>query len=127
IPGPYGLKSTGGAAISFNTEESSHILAIALDYQDKALSCEAASLKMALAAHGVSVSEDAIMDYVGYDPTPRGEDSWGDPDAAFVGSIIGRQNTTGYGVHWGPIARAANHWRSAKAFTGWSLSDVAQE
>src|SRR5207253_2628695 len=39
IPGPYGLKSTGGAAISFNTEESSHILAIALDYQDKALSC----------------------------------------------------------------------------------------
>lgn len=110
---------------SFTTEESVTMLNIALDYQDKALSCEVASLKMALAYKGISVSENELMSHVGYDPTTRSGGVWGDPDQAFVGDINGSQNTTGYGVHWAPIARAASHYRKAEAFSNWSIQDVA--
>lgn len=111
---------------SFTTEVSRKILSIGLDYQDKALSCEAAALKMALAGKGVRVSEDDIMQIVGYDPTSHRSDVWGDPDKAFVGSITGRQNSSGYGVHWDPIARAAQKWRKADAFQGWTVQQLAQ-
>ena len=46
---------------------------------------------------------------------------------AYVGNIDGRQNSTGYGVHWDPIARAASNWRQAKAFSGWTVSQLAWE
>jgi uncharacterized protein YvpB len=80
---------------------------------------------MALAYKGVSVSELSLMNLVGYDPTPHVGNIWGDPYNAFVGSLSGRQNTTGYGVYWDPIARAAQNYRSAQAFTGWSASQLA--
>lgn len=104
-----------------------HILSIALDYQDQALSCEAAALKMALAGKGVRVSEKQIMDIVGYDATPHRGEVWGDPNVAFVGSIAGHQNTTGYGVHWDPIAKAARTWRSARAITNGTTKQLAAE
>lgn len=112
---------------SFTTAQPQVRLAIAIDLQDRALSCEAAALKMALAGKGVFVSESAIMDKVGYDPTPHSGDTWGDPYQAFVGSIDGRQNTTGYGVYWDPIARAGDAWRPSEAFTGWTTAQVAAE
>lgn len=122
-----GLDSAQVFSSQFRTQESSVLLSIGLDYQDKPLSCEAASLKMALAYKGVRVSETDIMNLIGYDGTVRQGAVWGDPDVAFVGDINGKQNTTGYGVHWAPIARAAGAWRQAKAFSGWSASDVAKE
>lgn len=67
------------------------------------------------------------MSIIGYDPTIHNGNVWGDPNIAFVGDINGRQNTTGYGVHWDPIAKAAGNWRSAKAFSGGSASGLAQE
>jgi uncharacterized protein YvpB len=82
---------------------------------------------MALGYKGVRVSEETLMSFVGYDPTPRGDNTWGDPDSAFVGSLDGHQNTTGYGVNWDPIARAAKQYRPAYAFRGWSASDVAMQ
>ncbi|HSI20285.1 MAG TPA: Ig-like domain-containing protein [Verrucomicrobiae bacterium] len=120
----HGLVSVTTVESSFATEESVTLLNISFDRQDSPLSCEVASLKMALAYKGISVSESALMDGVGFDTTAERGDTWGDPDQGFVGSITGRQNTTGYGVHWAPIARAARNYRSAQSFSGWSLSDA---
>lgn len=118
------LGSTVGGGGALSVVRKQKILSIALDYQDQALSCEAAALKMALAGQGVKTTERRIMAVVGYDPTPHRGRVWGDPDVAFVGNIAGRQNTTGYGVHWKPIKRAASKWRTARAFTGGSVSTL---
>ena len=122
-----GLKLASNYSFSFSTVQSQVLLNIATDHQDKALSCEIASLKMALAGKGVSVSEDEITNIIGFDPTIRSGNVWGDPYTAFVGDINGHQNTTGYGVYWDPIAKAANHWRSATAFSGWTPAQLASE
>lgn len=104
------------------------VLAIANDRQDKPLSCEVAALKMALNYKGAGVSEDELLAALGVaDPTARDGNLWGDPNAAFVGDVLGHQNSTGYGVHWGPIARIARQYASAEAFSGWSPSDLARE
>jgi uncharacterized protein YvpB len=112
--------------------EGDILLPVPFDAQDHALSCEAAALKMALAYRGVAVTEDDIMDLIGYDPTPRTKDAngtvhWGDPNTAFVGSIDGRMMSTGYGVHWKPVARAANEWRLAQVIQGWTATEAAQQ
>lgn len=99
-------------------------LSVAQDYQDAPLSCEAAALKMALAAKGVKVSESDIMKIVGYDSTPHQGGVWGNPHNAFVGNIAGKQDTTGYGVYWEPIARAAQHWRTARTLTNGTVTDL---
>ncbi len=123
----HGLDSSQNFESRFETEITSTILDVSQDYQDKPLSCEAASLKMALRYKGVDVSENDIMNIIGYDPTLHSGNTWGNPYNAFVGDINGRQNTTGYGVYWDPIAKAANQWRSAKAFSGWTAQDLARE
>lgn len=125
IKSVFGLDSNQSFSASFSTVTSVITLNVKLDYQDKPLSCEAAALKMALSYRGVSVSEDDIMNIVGYDPTVHNGNVWGDPYTAFVGNIYGKQDTTGYGVYWDPIARAANNWRSSQAFSGWSASTLA--
>ncbi len=122
-----GLPSDTEKTITFQTLDETTVLSIAIDYQDRPLSCEAAALKMALAGHGVSVSEDAIMARVPVDAAHRQGDIWGDPYVEFVGDINGRQNTTGYGVYWGPIALAASAWRPAEAFTDWSVPKLTAE
>ena len=111
----------------FSTVVPTTILNVSVDYQDKPLSSEAAALKMAFAAKGLHVTEDMIMDQVGYDQTPHLGSIWGDPNQAFVGNIYGRQLSTGYGVHWQPIARAASHWRSATPFSAWTAAELAGE
>lgn len=123
----YGLALKNDYLLRFTSEQTRKILAVPLDYQDRPLSCEAAALKMALNYRGVSVSESDIMAVVGYDPTIKSGNIWGDPDRAFVGNIDGSQNSTGYGVHWEPIARAAKTWRNALAFSGWSATELAWE
>ncbi|MFH1894807.1 MAG: C39 family peptidase [Patescibacteria group bacterium] len=97
------------------------------NWQKYRLSCEAASLKMALSAKGINVSEDEIMEKIGYDPTPHENNIWGDPDSAYVGDIDGKICDTGYGVHWQPLAKAANNWREAEAFSGWDLKKLINE
>ena len=123
----HGLTSTSSFDYSFSTKSSETTLNVPMDYQDKPLSCEAASLKMALNYRGAIVSETDIMNIVGYDPTIRNGNVWGDPYTAFVGDINGRQDTTGYGVYWDPIARAARTWRNATAFTGWTSGQAAEQ
>lgn len=103
------------------------LLDIPLDWQDYPLSCEAASLKMALTFKGLNVSEDEIMEKIGYDLTSRKDGVWGDPYQTYVGDIKGEICETGYGVYWGPVAEAASNWREAEAFSGWELEDLIEE
>jgi len=127
VKGTKGLPSSKKYSAVFMTASDNYKLDIGMDFQDKALSCEAASLKMALAYKNVSVSEDEIMKKIGFDGTPHYGNIWGDPHKAFVGNINGRQNTTGYGVYWEPVANASQSWRNAKAFTNGTLSQLARE
>jgi uncharacterized protein YvpB len=100
--------------------------------QQYSLDCEAAALQAALAARGTNVSQDWILSVIGADTTPAVIDSsgsvvaWGDPYKTFVGNVNGSEVTgTGYGVYYGPIAkaaRAAGH--VAVGGTGWSATDI---
>lgn len=106
------------------------VLAVVFDPQDHALSCEIASLKMALTYRNVHVSEDDIFALVGFDTTPKTNESsgmvWGDPHEAFVGNKDGRMLVDGYGVYWEPIARAARQWRRAQAIEGGTAAQLAE-
>ena len=74
--------------------------------------CEAAALRMVLAARGLPVSDQEVLDRVGIDlahpvfgrPGPRS----GDPFRTFVGDPDGSERQgTGFGVYSPPIAAAA--------------------
>lgn len=95
--------------------------------QQHALSCEVAALRMALAFYGVKVSEETLLDKVGVDNTPYKDGVWGNPHEKFVGNVDGKQLVSGYGVYWNPIARVANEYRPAEAFSGWSISQLTAE
>lgn len=122
-----GLDSDTGYKINFETEISTTMLNIAYDHQDRALSCELASLKMALNYRGLGVSENELINAVGFDPTERNGNVWGDPDQAFVGSIDGKQNSTGYGVHWDPIRSVAGMYRGSSVLSGQPSTAISKE
>ncbi len=109
----YGHKSNRSFKTVFTTQNQTLRLRIRLDFQDYPLSCEIAALKMALRYKGVRVSEKRILRHIKQYPYRRNwwRNSWGDPYREFVGSLYGRQNVTGYGVYWQPIAKAARVWR----------------
>lgn len=84
--------------------------------QQHTLSCEVASLRMALAYKGVVKTEDELLNLVGYDNTPHIGNTWGNPYEHFVGNVNGNQMRDGYGVYWGPIERVAKMFGNAMAF-----------
>jgi uncharacterized protein YvpB len=106
------------------TEE--HILKVPFFRQIYNLSCEAASLQMALAYRGVSANQDQILAKIGvanpyikeYDD--KGQIIWGDPNIGFVGNVkayfYGSDGSfktgKGWGVNNGPVARVAAEFRS---------------
>jgi uncharacterized protein YvpB len=75
-------------------------------------SCEAASLRMALAYRGVETTDLKILELMKYDDQPAkkvdGAWQWNDPHQMFVGDKNGDQTKmTGYGVFGEPIAAAS--------------------
>lgn len=93
---------------------STRVLDIAMDFQDHALSCEAAALKMALTHQGIRTSEEDLIALMGRDNRPAVVDAagrllrWGNPNTAYVGDPDGKlKNFTGYGVYAKPVAMAA--------------------
>ncbi|MBI5037225.1 MAG: Ig-like domain-containing protein [Candidatus Kerfeldbacteria bacterium] len=128
-----GVKGTGGLTLesdyssSFSTELSVTKLGVVYDHQDHNLSCEVATLKMALNYFGANVGEQELIDAIGFDPTPKSNGIWGDPYEAFVGDIDGHQPSTGYGVYWDPIAAAGSAYRTTRAFTGGELGHLIGE
>lgn len=90
------------------------VLDIKLHLQEHPVTCEAAALKMALSYEGISVDEMTLLGYMTIDTRPARFDAqgklvvWGDPAGSFVGNPDGHiEKYTGYGVYFGPVARAA--------------------
>ena len=102
-------------------------LAVPAYLQQHTLSCEVATLRMALAFRGITVSEEELLTKVGVDPTPHRGNVWGDPYQRFVGNVNGTQMKDGYGVYWGPIARVAGDYRAAASFEGWTIDKLTRE
>jgi len=94
---------------------AANLIAAPVLQQQHSLSCEAAALRIALAAKGIDVSEDWILTTIGADlrgPVLNGGSvvQWGDPYQTFVGNVNGSEpGYTGYGVYAPPIAFAAEH------------------
>ncbi|MFA6587644.1 MAG: Ig-like domain-containing protein [Patescibacteria group bacterium] len=127
ILAPAGLNSVIQEVINFTTEVSVTRLAVPFHRQEHKLSCEIATLVMALRYRGIDISEQPIIDAIGFDPTPKKNGVWGNPNIAFVGDIDGQQPETGYGVYWEPIAKASLKYRNARAFTNGKLTDITSE
>ncbi|MBI4118906.1 MAG: C39 family peptidase [Parcubacteria group bacterium] len=97
--------------------------------QEHALSCEIATLKMALNYHGQLVAESELLNDLAFDTTaPRSPDNvWGDPDKGFVGNIDGKIPNIGYGVYEDPIVNLALRYRDAKKLENATLYDILTE
>lgn len=93
--------------------------------QEQSLSCEIATLKMALAAHGINVSERELIQQLPFDPTPKSRGVWGDPNKGFVGRIDGRMLVDGYGVYWDPIASVGSNYAATRVIHHGSAADIA--
>jgi uncharacterized protein YvpB len=107
------------------------MLPVKFDKQDHSLSCEVATLKMALAYKGTAVEESTLIGKIGVDPvakqTVNGKLVWGDPQKAFVGDINGRMPSTGYGVYWDPIERVGAEYRPTRSISGSSIAELVEE
>ena len=128
----FGLPSVERIATSFTTNSRVVKLNNVPFYrQVYAQSCEAASLRMALAYRGVHDSDWNILQRFGYHPRPRDKatNEWDDPNAQFVGDVNGNQGTgTGWGVYAGPVARAAGQYgRGTSLAYGANANFVAQQ
>ena len=104
-------------------------LNISYHRQEHSLSCEVASLLMALSYKGVKVTENELIEQLPIsDSGPRQLDNtWGDPNLGFVGDIDGLMPNTGYGVYEQPIYDLASQYRSAKIITDGTLKDLIKE
>jgi uncharacterized protein YvpB len=101
-------------------------LAVPYHRQQHALSCEVASLLMALEYRGVSVTENELIAQLPVsNPGPRNPGNiWGDPNLGFVGNINGSMPNTGYGVYQQPIYDLATKYRPAKIIASGTLADL---
>ena len=94
--------------------------------QEHSLSCEIATLKMALEVQGMTVTERELIAKLPFDPTPKRNGIWGDPNQAFVGNIDGQMLVTGYGVHWDPIAALGSHYAATTVLKHGSAAELAR-
>ncbi len=79
-------------------------------HQQYANSCEAASLRMALAYYGIKIGDDlGIVKRFGYKPRDKdvANNEWDDPQEMFVGNIDIVGSTKGYGVYGKPVVKTA--------------------
>ncbi|HSW78079.1 MAG TPA: C39 family peptidase [Candidatus Chromulinivoraceae bacterium] len=122
----WGLPSAGVLSGSYTTVAQVVKLNVPLYTQPYGRSCELTSLRMLLAYRGIQTSENAIVNIIGYNPRARNGDDWDNPNEMFVGFLSTFSWTQGYGVHAGPVARAAQSYgRSASAYFGVSAAFIA--
>ncbi len=104
-------------------------------YQRYSLSCEAVSLRMALAYKNKTVSEDELIQNLKFATLkPAHYDSrtnqeiWGDPEVGFVGRIDGSMPAkTGYGVYEKPILDLALRYDKAAILEPATLDSLIGE
>lgn len=127
----FGLPSASRPAWSFTTEARTVKLNVPYYSQVYAQSCEAASLRMALAYRGTHDSDWNILQKFGYNPKSRDKEKniWDDPNKQFVGDVNGNQGAgTGWGVYAGPVSRAAGQYgRSTSIAYGANAGFVASQ
>jgi len=104
-------------------------LAVPYHHQQHNLSCEVASLFMALKYRGVNVTENELIAQLPTsDPGPRNTGNiWGDPELGFVGNINGSMPNTGYGVYEQPIDNLALKYRPAKIIASGTVASLVAE
>src|SRR5579864_1821513 len=105
VPSPSPVRATAAGGVA-------RTLGVPWYRQAFGLSCEEASLRMALAYQGISTTDAAILDIIGTDERPAyvqdGVMHWGNPYTTFVGNPNGSEVAlTGYGTYYPTIARAA--------------------
>jgi uncharacterized protein YvpB len=122
-----GLPAPGDLTLRFTTEQAVTRLAVPFHRQTHKLSCEVATLVMALRYRGVDIEEQPLIDAIGFDPTPKKNGVWGDPNVAFVGNIDGQQPGTGYGVYATPLASAGSAYRRSRVMASATLPDILTE
>ena len=137
-PSPAAQPVSLAAAIAYRMQADRYQMWAPAVQQSHALDCEAAALTAALAARGVTVTQDWVLARIGADPRQPVTDGrgtilrWGDPNLSFVGDVDGSEpHDTGYGVYQAPIAAAARTaGRPAVGATGWDpwalLDEVAK-
>ncbi|MBP7857511.1 MAG: C39 family peptidase [Candidatus Saccharimonadales bacterium] len=120
VPSVHGLSSRSFSH-TYATIYQTTKLGVPYFAQIHSLSCEEASLRMALAYRGIAVSDDDVLARVGYNPQPRDvlTNTWQDPYREFVGNVDGKIGVTGWGVYAPPIASASQSFgRNAQAIVG---------
>lgn len=124
-----GLDSTAVYTSKFKTIDQRVKLNIPLYKQEHYYTCGIAAARMALAYKGVKLSEMNIVNQIGYDSTPLNASKtiWGNPNVAFVGTLMGVPKGTGYGVHWGPVAKVVSKYRPAEVKQNWNVQGIATE
>ncbi|MCX6729972.1 MAG: C39 family peptidase, partial [Candidatus Portnoybacteria bacterium] len=97
--------------------------------QERALSCEIASLMMALRYRGVEITENQLIEQMPISDAGHrtAENVWGDPNLGFVGNINGTMPNTGYGVYEQPLYDLALKYRDAKIIKDATLNDLLKE
>lgn len=108
IHGLEGEKLSTAVSARFETRAETHILAVPYYRQQFSRSCEAASLRMALAYLGTVANDKEIVTAAGYDPREPnwGDKTWDDPYEMFVGFLDGKQ--VGYGMYASALAKASS-------------------
>lgn len=106
VKAKFGLPSEEKVAVSFTTVSEVFKLSVRYFKQEYSRSCEAASLRMALAYYGITTNDMTIIQKAGYDPRPKDKEKneWDNPHEMFVGDAS-KANGEGYGVYGEPIAR----------------------
>ena len=129
-PDGFGLNS-GPWGYTFHTEARVVKLSVPYYKQVYAQSCEAASVRMALAYRGVHTSDWDVLQRFGYNPTHKNQETntWEDPQKQFVGDVNGNQSEgTGWGVFAEPVAAAVRSYgRQASTHYGVSAQLLAQQ
>jgi uncharacterized protein YvpB len=94
-------------------------------------SCEAASLRMALAYYDIEISDDLeIVKRFGYKPRQKDTilNEWDNPQEMFVGNIDIVGSTEGYGVYGQPVVKTAiSYGRDAYYETNITAQFLAKE
>jgi uncharacterized protein YvpB len=98
--------------LDYDTEQISVRLDVPYFKQEFKQSCEAASLRMALAYRDIDTNDTALMKLFGYnfDSSPKKRDLsnnvWDDPYVSFVGDVHGLQaKGEGYGIYAPAVAK----------------------
>jgi uncharacterized protein YvpB len=126
----WGLPSVKAFGGAYSTETQVIKLGVPTYHQAYGRSCELASLRMLLAYRGISTTDYAILQRVGYNPRARdtGSNSWDNPNQMFVGFVDTFSWSQGYGVFSGPLAAAGRSYgRNVQNYYGVSAAWISSQ